>query len=303
MSDRLTALRLFARVAHMGNFSTAGREVGLSQPSASRMIAALESDLGATLFVRTTRAVSLTDAGAAYLTRVEPILAALDEADHEARGTGELRGSLRIGTPISFSLREIIPRLPAFMRQHPRLKIELRVTDRYPDLVTEGIDVSIQFGALADSSVTARKLIEQRKILTTSPDYIRERGVPRAPSDLAHHSVILSPAHPSPTFSFRKDQQVVPVRVESLLGITVNEGAVASALAGLGIAASSQTSARKELEAGQLVRVLDDWDFGSIEISALLPSGKIPKPAARAFIDFLIGELRRSPTGDSSNPC
>ena len=146
MSDRFTALKLFSRVAHMGNFSSAGRELGLSQPSASRMIAALESDLGATLFVRTTRAVSLTDAGATYLMRVEPILAALDEADHEARGTGELRGVLRIGTPISFGLREIIPRLPVFMKQHPKLKIELRATDRYPDLVTEGIDVSFQFG-------------------------------------------------------------------------------------------------------------------------------------------------------------
>lgn len=302
MSDRFTALKLFSRVAHMGNFSSAGRELGLSQPSASRMIAALESDLGATLFVRTTRAVSLTDAGATYLMRVEPILAALDEADHEARGTGELRGVLRIGTPISFGLREIIPRLPVFMKQHPKLKIELRATDRYPDLVTEGIDVSFQFGELADSTATARKLIQQRKILTASPDYVREHGMPAAPSDLAHHSVILSPAHPLPTFLFRHDHRVVAVRVESQLALTVNEGAIASALAGLGIAASSETSARKELEAGHLVPVLGEWDFGSIEVSALFVSGKTIKPAARAFTDFLIGELRRRRPPDPSHP-
>jgi DNA-binding transcriptional LysR family regulator len=293
MNDRLTALKLFARAARVGNFSSAGRELGLSQPSASRLIAALEADVGATLFSRTTRAVTLTDAGATYLTRVEEILAALDEADHEARGTGELRGVLRVGTPISFGLREIIPRLRAFMKLHPALKIELRVTDRYPDLVTEGIDVSFQFGALPDSSATARKLIHQPRILTASPDYLRERGTPTMPSDLAHHSVIISPAHPLPTFCFRKDGRVTSVRVDSQLAITINEGATASAVAGLGIAVSSEASARAELEAGELVRVLPDWDFGSMEINAVFVSGKTCKPAARAFTDFLVGELRR----------
>jgi DNA-binding transcriptional LysR family regulator len=292
MNDRLSALRLFVRAARVGNFSSAGRELGLSQPSASRLIAALEEEVGATLFSRTTRAVTLTEAGATYLMRVEAILAALDEADHEARGTGELRGSLRVGTPISFGLREIIPRLPAFMKQHPALKIELRVTDRYPDLVTEGIDVSFQFGALPDSSATARKLIHQPRILTASPDYLRERGTPTMPSDLAHHSVIISPAHPSPTFSFRKDGRVTSVRVDSRLAITINEGATASAVAGLGIAASSENSARAELEAGELVRVLPDWDFGSMEVNALFVSGKTIMPAARAFTDFLLRELR-----------
>src|SRR6201991_2446080 len=111
MNDRLSALRLFARAARVGNFSTAGRELGISQPSASRLIAALEEEEGATFFNRTTRAVTLTEAGATSLARVEAILAALDEADHEARGTGELRGALRIGTSSSLILREIIPRL------------------------------------------------------------------------------------------------------------------------------------------------------------------------------------------------
>ncbi|QLL64239.1 LysR family transcriptional regulator (plasmid) [Sinorhizobium mexicanum] len=293
MNDRLAALKLFARAGRVGNFSSAGRELGLSQPSASRLIAALEAEVGATLFSRTTRAVTLTEAGATYLTRVEAILAALDEADHEARGTGELRGVLRVGTPISFGLREIIPRLPAFIKQHPALKIDLLVTDRYPDLVTEGIDVSFQFGALPDSSATARKLIRQPRILTASPDYLRERGTPTMPSDLAHHSVITSPAHPSPTFSFAKDGRVATIRVESQLSMTVNEGAITGAKAGLGIAASSLSSARAELESGALVRILPDWDCGSMEVNAVFVSGKIIKPAARAFTDFLVGELRR----------
>jgi len=210
----------------------------------------------------------------------------------EARGTGELRGSLRVGTSSSFVLREIIPRLPAFMKQHPALKIELLVNDRYQDLVTEGIDVAFRFGALPDSSATARKIIHLPRILMASPDYLRERGTPTLPSELPHHSMIIGPAHPSPTFSFRKDGRVASVRVDSQLAITINEGATASAVAGLGIAASSENSARAEFEAGKLVRVLPDWDFGSMEVNALFVSGKTIKPAARAFADFLLRELR-----------
>src|ERR1700749_3806885 len=115
MSDRLHALRLFVRVARTGSFSRAGRELGLSQPSASRIVAALEREVGAALLTRTTRALTLTEAGADYLARVEPILAALEEADHAARGTGELRGTLRIGISSSFATREVIPRLGAFL--------------------------------------------------------------------------------------------------------------------------------------------------------------------------------------------
>jgi DNA-binding transcriptional LysR family regulator len=292
MNDRLSALRLFVRAARVGNFSRAGRELGLSQPSASRLIAALEEEVGATLFSRTTRAVTLTEAGATYLVRVEAILAALDDADHEARGTGELRGLLRVGTPISFALREIVPRLPAFMKLHPALKIELRATDRYPDIVTEGLDISFQFGTLPDSSAIARKLINQPRILTASPGYLRERGTPTIPSDLAHHWVILSPSHPSPTFTFRRDGRITSVRVDSALSITTNEVATAGAVAGLGIAASSEGSARAELESGQLVRVLADWDFGSQEMNIVFVSGKTVKPAARAFGDYISKALR-----------
>ncbi|MEY9161533.1 LysR family transcriptional regulator [Bradyrhizobium japonicum] len=292
MNDRLSTLRLFVRAARIGNFSGAARELGLSQPSASRLIAALEEEVGAALFNRTTRAVTLTETGATYLVRVEAILAALDEADHEARGTGELRGLLRVGTSSSFALRQIIPRLPAFLSRHAALKIELVTNDRCPDLVTESIDVAFQCGALPDSRAIARKIMELPRILVASPDYLRERGVPTMPTDLAHHSMIIGPAHSSPTFSFRKEGRVTSVRVESQVAITISEGVIASAVAGLGIAASSENSLQAELEAGQLVRMLADWDLGSIAVNALIVSGKTVRPAARAFADFLVRELR-----------
>ena len=187
MNDQLSALKLFARAARVGNFSSAGRELGLSQPSASRLIAALEEEVGATLFSRTTRAVTLTEAGATYLMRVEAILAALDDADHEARGTGEVRGSLRVGTSSSFVLREIIPRLPAFMKQHPALKIELVANDRYQDLVTEGIDVAFRFGALPEL---------ERDGAQNHPPAEDTHGLPRLPTGARHAHDAVGPRAP-----------------------------------------------------------------------------------------------------------
>src|SRR6516162_4215053 len=184
--------------------------------------------------------------------RVEAILAALDEADHEARGTGELRGSLRVGTSSSFVLREIIPRLPAFLKQHAALKIELVANDRYQDLVTEGIDVAFRFGALPDSSATARKIIHLPRILMASPDYLRERGTPTMPSDLARHSVIIGPAHPSPTFSFRKDGRAPPCALTaSSLSPSTKESRQAPS-PGSGSPRRAKTSRRQSSRPGSL---------------------------------------------------
>jgi len=156
MSDLLAPLRLFVRVARTGSFSRAGRELAISQPSASRIIAALEREVGAPLLTRTTRAVVLTEAGSEYLGRVEPLLNALEEANQAARGTGELRGVLRLALPTSIAAREIIPRLPRFLPRHPALRMDLLLDDRRQELVREGVDVALRFGELTDSSGTAR---------------------------------------------------------------------------------------------------------------------------------------------------
>ena len=135
MSDRLFALRLFARVARKGSFSAAGRELNIPQSTASRTIATLEREIGVALFVRTTRAVTLTEAGLDFLARIEAVLVELDEAEHAARGTGELRGRLRIGLSTNFAIREVIPRLSVFINQHPALRIDLMIGDQRQDLV------------------------------------------------------------------------------------------------------------------------------------------------------------------------
>ena len=158
MTDRLLALRTFVRTAHSGSLSRAARELGLSQPSVSRILSGLEREIGAALLVRTTRAVTLTDAGADYLSRIEPLLSALAEAEHAARGTGELRGTLRIALSASFGVREVVPRLPTFLERHPALRIDLDVSDARQDLIADGVDVALRIGPMSDSSALARKL-------------------------------------------------------------------------------------------------------------------------------------------------
>jgi DNA-binding transcriptional LysR family regulator len=292
MTDRLLALRTFARTARSGSFSRAARELGLSQPSVSRILSQLESEVGARLLVRTTRAVTLTDSGADYLARIEPLLTALDEADHLARGTGELRGVLRIALSSSFGVREVIPRLPEFLDRHPALRVDLGISDQRQDLVVDGVDVALRLGSLPDSATVARKLGEAPRVLVASPAYLNRRGWPRAPADLAFHHVILGPgAAGLNALTFTKEGRRASVRVEGRLTTAANEAATAGAAAGLGITITSLWACRAELNRGELIRIMEDWEMAKVELHALFPAGRAASPAARAFIDYLAPQL------------
>jgi len=173
MKERVSALQLFCRVAQTGSFTAAGKEIGLSQPSVSRIISNLEKELGAALFVRSTHAVSLTEAGAEYFERVDPLLSALEEANHMVRGDGTLRGRLRVGSATSFAIREVIPRLPEFLAKNPDLHIDFVLTDLRQDLIDQAIDVALRFGVLNDSTMIARKLADSPRLLAASPGLCR----------------------------------------------------------------------------------------------------------------------------------
>jgi len=295
MSDRLSALRLFVRVARAGNFSRAARELGLSQPSASRIIAGLEKEVGASLFTRSTRALRLTEAGAEYLARVDPALAALEEADHAARGTGELRGLLRVAASSSFTLHAVIPRLDDFLANHPRLRVVLLINDQRQALISEGVDVAFRFGPLGDSTATARRLGSIQRVLVASPAYLRRAGRPKVPADLNSHAIILGPMA-SDRWTFDKNGRQVSVRLEGRVVVSANEAAVAAAVAGLGIASTGIIAARKEFANRTLVRVLPDWEMGAVDVHAVFPSGRAAKPAARALAEHMLGAF-----GDSGN--
>jgi DNA-binding transcriptional LysR family regulator len=294
MADRLSALKVFSRVARLGSFSRAGRELGVSQPSVSRIVVGLERELGAALLIRTTRAISLTEAGADYLARVEPLLDAMEDADHAIRGDAELRGRLRIGLSSSFSVREVIPGLPRFMDHHPLLQIDLVVADQHQNLIVEGVDVALRFGVLVDSSATARLLDASPRLLLASPEYLMRAGQPAAPQDLSAHSVIAGPGSSVPAiWSFQQGARKSSVRLEGRLTISSNEGAVAAAVSGLGIVATSFWGCRAELERGQLVQLLADWEMDLLELHAVFPAGRAAKPAARKFVDHLVEDLRQ----------
>ncbi|HEU4665411.1 MAG TPA: LysR family transcriptional regulator [Dokdonella sp.] len=292
MTDRIFALRVFAQVARTGSFSKAARELALSQPSVSRIVAALEAEIGVALMTRTTRGLRLTDAGSDYLARIEPILDALEEADHAARGTGELRGVLRVALSSGFAAREVIPRLAGFMARHPALRIELLMSDQRQDLVGERIDVALRFGALTDSNATARLIGVSPRIVVAAPSYLRRAGTPRSPEQLAGHAMIVGPSRTGQPWTFERDGRSHSVRVEGRLKITTHEAAIAAAVAGLGIVSTALWGCREELAAGTLVALLPDWHTGSVEVHALFPAGRAAKPAARAFADHVIGGMR-----------
>jgi DNA-binding transcriptional LysR family regulator len=293
MNDRFFSLQLFARVARCGSFSIAGREMGLSQPTASRIVAALERQVGAALLVRTTRAVSLTEAGSDYLARIESILTALEEADHAARGTGELRGILRVAASSAFAIRGVLPRLARFTDLHPELRVEFTLNDDRHDLVGESVDVALRAGVLNDSMAVARKIGVAHRIIVAAPAYLQRAGTPSVPGDLANHTVIVGPAgRGTEGWAFRRDGKAASIRVEGRFILNGTDAAAAAAVAGLGILSTADLSVLAELETGRLVRVLPDWEMGTIDINVILPAGRAAKLAARAFSDFMEAEFR-----------
>jgi DNA-binding transcriptional LysR family regulator len=300
MTDRLFALRLFTRVARKGSFSAAGREMNIPQSTASRTIALLEREIGAALLVRTTRAVTLTEAGTNFLTRIEPLLAELDEAEHAARGTGELRGMLRIGLPTSLAVREVIPRLSVFMSRHPALSIDLITADQRQELVTEGVDVALRFGTLSDSTATARRILAWPRVLAASRLYLDRAGIPSTPADLAQHAIILGPASIGGDWSFRNDDgTAASLQVEGRLTIRTSLGAIAAAVEGLGILMTVLGACHRELGRGELIRLLPEWDAGTVELNAVFAGGRAAKPSARAFVEYLIAALHEDEPASS----
>jgi DNA-binding transcriptional LysR family regulator len=251
-------------------------------------MADLERNVGAALVSRTTRAVVLTDVGRDYLERTEPLLDALDEADLEARGSGELRGTLRIGVSSSFGVREIIPSIASFTEHHPELCIHLVFDDQHQNLIVENVDVAFRFGVLADSSAVARLLSSSQRLILAAPDYLTLRGWPKNPHDLSKHSVIVGPGmNMSDVWIFENDSQSEAARIEGRISASTNEGAVAAAVNGLGIVSTVIWGCRKELEERQLVPLLTDWRTQLVQLHAVFPPGRSSKAASRAFVEHL----------------
>ena len=293
MNDRLQQIALFVRTVESGSFSRAAREFGLSQPSASRAVAALERRLGVKLLIRTTRQVSVTDAGEALLTRARDALAAIDEAESAARGADRLSGVLRVALPPGYGVWRIVPLLPAFLARHPLLKLDLMMSDRFENLIAEGADLALRIGDLPDSSFVARKLEATRLLFIAAPGYLAQRGTPTSFADLSRHDVIAGPAGLGDSVleasrAGRTERQTVAPRIQTHSAA----GALACVVAELGIATGSLWMCSEALASGAVVEVLADYTLAPVAASIVFPAGRRPSLRARAFADYLESALR-----------
>jgi DNA-binding transcriptional LysR family regulator len=288
MNDRWQELTVFVRAAESGSFSRASRELGLSQPSVSRIIGALERRLGVTLLLRSTRRVTVTDAGSAFLDRAKQILADLDSAEDAARGVDSLRGLIRIAMPVTFGHRLVIPSLPPFLARHPELRLELVMSDSRDDLIAEGADVAIRLGPLDDSSFGARRLMELERFVVAAPGYLAKRGTPRTPGELSGHDLIFGPGVAARSaWAFKREGAVVSVEATGRIRSNTAEGMMACVRAGLGVALASSGMAREELAAGTVTRILQDYRLDPIAVHAVFPAGPKPSAKVRALVDHL----------------
>ncbi|HEY5207568.1 MAG TPA: LysR family transcriptional regulator [Roseiarcus sp.] len=295
MNDRLQQLALFVRTVESGSFSKAARDFGLSQPSVSRSIAALERRLGVKLLVRTTRQVSPTDAGEALLGRARVALLAIDEAESAALGADRLSGMLRVALPPEYGVRRIVPLLPAFFARHPLLKIDLMMSDRYENLIAEGADVALRIGDLPDSSFVARKLESAKRLFIASPSYLAGRGAPLSLADLAGHDVISGPGDAGDeTWIGHRNARIERQTLSPRVRCRSASGVVACAVAGLGVAIGSSWMCADALASGEVVEVLSDYGVDPVTAYVVFPAGRKPSQRARAFSDYL--EQALSPT-------
>ena len=299
--DRLAALEAFVKVAETQSFSEAARRLRASKSVVSRQIAALEAELRARLFQRTTRSMTLTEAGRGYFERAARILADLEEANLSvSQLQATPRGRLRVNAPMSLGLLHIAPALPDFLARYPEVDVDLTMNDRFVDLVDEGFDVAVRVGKLDDSSLVARKLASVRRVICASPDYLEARGTPQTPDDLTQHDCLcysnLSMAH---EWRFVTEKgEPWPVTVKGRLNINNGDALKIAALRGLGFVNLPTFIAGSELQAGTLVTVLDRFIPQDASVSAVYPHSRHLSPKVRAFVDFLAERIGPRPYWD-----
>ncbi len=290
--DRLASMETFVRVVEAGSFSAASRSLGVGQPAVSKAVAQLEERLGVKLLSRTTRGLSTTEAGQAYYERAKRAIEEADEAESSARGAGAgLVGRLRISAAVTFASLHIIPRLPAFMAQHPDLDLEVVLDDRTIDLVQDGIDVSFRMGKLADSSLTARRIGRCKRVVVGTEAYFDRFGVPATPGDLTRHQAIVYLQTGDGAWTFKKGGAEMAVEMSSRLKVTAAEGVRAAVLADLGCSVASEWMFSPELQSGRVRAVLADWSLPPVDLFAVFPTGRTATAKSRALVSFIENSL------------
>jgi DNA-binding transcriptional LysR family regulator len=287
--DTLDAMAIFMRVVERGSFSAVAREIGLSQPTISKHITALEKRLGGRLFARSTRNLCLTDEGQRYYEHCRQILAAVDSAEHSFQtGQERVAGPLRIASSGSFGRIQIAPRLHGFLQQHPDVTIDLQLSDENVDLVSEGIDVAVRIGELKDSSLVARQIGLTRRRVFAAPTYLEQHGVPATPDDLRFHNcLVFNQLEHFDSWSFEHGGQWSRVQVKGNVRSNNSESIRQMVLSGLGLSLSPSWLFREDLQAGRVLALLEGHTPSSLPIHAVFPQDRRQSARVRAFTDYL----------------
>ena len=286
----LTPPKVFPPPAAAGSFAGAARQLGLSAAAVSKNIAELEAHLKVRLINRTTRSMSLTEAGAAYVERLARILDDLDEADAALAPVGASPGGvLRVSAPLTFALTCISPHIPAFMARHPNLRLELNLQDTRTDLIGEGYDLAIRGSdRLEDSSLVARELMTMTHVLCGAPGYFAAHGRPAAPEDLkAHECVQFTLSGHANKWTFRRAGRSVAVPIDGRYKVSSSIAVRDALLAGFGLSLVPRIYVEQELATGRLEAVLADWEADRTPVYAVYPSRHLAAKT-RAFVDFLL---------------
>ena len=287
--DRITGVQLFIRIVETGSFSKASIDLGVTQPTATKHVAAVEARLGARLLNRNTRGVSATEIGALYYEKCKAIQRELEEADNLATLLqSRIGGQLRVSTSVAFGRRVLTPLVLDFMRQHPEISIDLSFDDRYVNLVEQGIDVAIRMGRLADSSLGARYLAQNPWVLVAAPSYLAARATPATPADVAQHPcLIYSTVQGDERWHFSAQGQETSVPVRGPLRSNNLSVLLQAASAGMGLAMLPRYVAHASIEAGRIVPLLAEQALPVQEMHAVFPSPKLVPSKVSSFIGYL----------------
>ena len=298
--DKLISMQVFEKVAKHNSFSAAARDMGLSKAMVSKHIASLENSLDVLLLNRTTRRLSLTESGAAYLERLKNILADIEETELAVSTlSSEPRGTLKLSAPTSFGSFHLARAIGGYKQIYPDVHIEMILTERLHDLVEDGLDLAIHVGHLDDSSLIAKRLASARMIVCGSPAYFEKHGIPETPEDLIHHQcLIYSPRIPANEWIFKKDNKKFNVRVSGDIRSNIGDALRVAAMQDSGLIQLPTYMTGLDIKAGRLQAVLEDYEPPESPINALYLHRKHLSAKVRTFVDYLYDILHPVPYWD-----
>ena len=292
--DRFEAMSVLLAVVEAGSLSAGARRLRAPLATVSRKVADLEKHLGVPLVLRTSRGLSLTDEGRAFVAASRRILSELEAAERQAAGDyGALRGGLHVTAPVTFGERHLLPVALEFLTEQPEIDLRLTLVDRQVSLIDEHVDVALRIGHLADTALIATRVGEVHRVICASPAYLARRGVPRQPADLAEHDGISFQGFATaPEWRYRRDSAAFTVEPRSKLAVNTTAAAIQAALAGLGIIRVLSYQVSDELHSGQLQAVLSEFAPEPLPVNLIFAPTDLRPLKVRSFLDWSVPRLR-----------